>query len=42
MAVPFGSPKPRLFLVSVLGLVAVPGSVGAVGMAGLTLGGGSV
>ena len=33
-------PKPRLFLVPVLGLAAVTGSVGAVGMAGLTLGGG--
>ena len=32
-------PKPRLFLVPVLGLAAVTGSVGAVGMAGLTLGG---
>ena len=33
-------PKPYLFLVPVLGLAAVTGSVGAVGMAGLTLGGG--
>ena len=37
---PLWMPKPRLFLVPVLGLAAVTGSVGAVGMAGLTLGGG--
>ena len=37
---PLWMPKPRLFLVPVLGLAAVAGSVGAVGMAGLTLRGG--